>query len=229
MKYLEYKEKVGKLLKKNDKLWKQTHIMFIPIDFKMIKEIGLFWEIYMLRNRIIHFTKARYDKSKAECIRFQDFSSKAKMIIIDSNENICIKSTLIDINKSNYIQEIIRKCINDKGKNPFELLFPNTSAKGYSKNTPFLSAITNDIWFDYIFSGVSLIERIQNVLDKINNLFFEKILSKCDDITNILSKKTCILRENVKMEYSVQDVFDCDVNFKTSWVLKEWLKILKKR
>lgn len=45
MKYLEYKEKVGKLLKKNDKLWKQTHIMFIPIDFKMIKEIPVEMDI----------------------------------------------------------------------------------------------------------------------------------------------------------------------------------------
>lgn len=316
MKYFEYKEKVEKLLKENDKLWKQTHIMFIPISFRMMKEIpigreirvrydikevweefvykenkviffikkhlecminsleyyeqnikedisfpidenmeqafyyfdsfiaffstllegeqreilykylnknkiddffptrkeiGLFWEIYMLRNRIIHFTKGRYNDDKAECVRFQDFSSKAKMIIIDSNENIRIESTLIDINKSNYIQEIIKKCINDKKNNPFELLFPNTSAKGYGKNKPFLSVITNDIWFDYIFSGVSLIERIQTVLDNINNLFFEKILSGFDDITNILSTKTCVFREKEKIEYSVQDVFDCDV------------------
>lgn len=315
MKYYEYKEKVNKLLNKNDKLWKQTHIMFIPISFKMMKEtpigkeirvrydinevwdefvykenkilffirkhfecmisslehyehimkenvsfpidenieqafyyfdsfiaffstllegeqreilcryldknkidnffpkrneIGLFWEIYMLRNRIIHFTKARYDADKTECVRFQDFSSKARMVVIDSNENIHIESTLIDINKSNYIQKIIKKCINDKNSNPFELLFPNISAKGYGKNKPFLSSIVNDIWFDYIISGVSLIERIQNVLNSINNLFFEKILSGCNDITNILSSKTCIFMEKDKIEYSVQDVFDCN-------------------
>jgi len=316
MKYYEYKEKVIEMLRKNNKLWKQTHIMFIPINYKRMKEvaigeevrvrydidnvwdefvykenkvlffvrkyfeymlsgldpmetmmknsisfpineiieqalyyfdsfitafstilegeqrellcrylnknkinnffptrneIGLFWEIYMLRNRIIHFTKGRYSDNKTECNRFEDFSSKVRMVIIDELENIHLTSTLIDINKSSYIQQIIKKCINDKDIKPFDVLFPNISAKGHGKNKPFLSVITNDIWFDHINSAIFLIERIQEILDKINHLFFEELLFNCNDIENIFRTKTCIYIENDKFEYSVQDVFDSEL------------------
>ena len=60
-------------------------------------EIGLYWQINILRNRVLHFTGRRYDYSDSSCCCYENFSSEIKMIRIDSKGNINIPSTLIDI------------------------------------------------------------------------------------------------------------------------------------
>lgn len=101
----------------------------------------------MLRNRILHFTGKRYSYDNKYCSCYQDFSSQIKIIRIDEKGNINIPSTLLDIYKDENIKRAIDIAIKNKRLNPFELLFPNKSAKGYSKKKPFILHISNDIFF----------------------------------------------------------------------------------
>jgi hypothetical protein len=178
--------------------------------FPSRNELGLFWEIFMLRNRILHFTEARFDYSKKECIRYQDFSSKFNMVNIDKNENMHMYSTLIDINKSTYVKQIINKCIKDKDRrdNPFDLLFPNVKAKGYGKKAPFLSAITNDIWFDHVDSSIILISKIQDFFQELNKCFLDSFLIDCHEKDTVLSCKTGIYLDGECETFSIKEVFD---------------------
>ena len=138
-------------------------------------EFGLWWEVYMLRNRIVHYTENRYLPGAKMCSCYCSFSSKCNGIKIDENGDININSTLIDIYKNSYIKEKIEDSIKTD-KNPFDLLFPNKSAKGKNKKYPIVNFISNDIWFDYASSGMRLLNEIYDFLNAINNMFFYYIL-----------------------------------------------------
>ena len=92
----------------------------------------------MLRNRIIHFTKGKYDNLSRECIRYIDFSSNVRMIYINGDGEIEARCTLIDINKCEQARKAISLAIQDRTINPFDYLFPNESPKGYGKKNPFI-------------------------------------------------------------------------------------------
>ena len=170
-------------------------------------EVGLFWQIYMLRNRIIHFTSGKYANTSNECIRYQEFSSNVKMLNINNEGKINANCTLIDINKCEQARNAVSIAIKNKQINPFDLLFPYESAKGYGKKKPFISHIGNDIFFDHIDSGVKLIKDIHRVLNNLNNLFLEKFLDGDVNIETTLNSKTEILFNNEKLSYSLYDVF----------------------
>ena len=170
------------------------------------KSIDLFWQVYMLRNRIIHFTEARYDNTEKECKRFYDFSSKITNIYIDNNGEIHIKSTLIDVNKNDEIQKAVKQSIKDNS-NPFDILFPNKKAKGYGKKNPFISYITNDIFFDYVDSSVDLINQIHSMLHSINLLFLECFMHKDNNKNETIKSRTRIVYNNKEIDYSIQEVF----------------------
>ena len=97
----------------------QKHLLNNYLDSNIINNIfpnrntiGLYWQIYMLRNRIVHFTSARYDNTTKECIRYYDFSSKIQFINIDNLNEIHVNSTLIDINKCEQARKAILIAIN---------------------------------------------------------------------------------------------------------------------
>ena len=83
----------------------------------------------MLRNRIVHFTNARYDNTTKKCIRYYGFSSKIQSININNLNELHVNSTLIDINKCEQARDAVRIAINSRDINPFDLLFSNKSAK----------------------------------------------------------------------------------------------------
>lgn len=168
---------------------------------------GLYWQIYMIRNRILHFTKKRYSYERKECFCYENFSSKIKTIQTDDNGNINIFSTLIDIYSDENIKKAINTAIKDRTKKPFELLFPNTSAKGYSKKKPYTLHITNNIFFNYATSALDLIEEIEKVFDKTNTLFVNYLTQYYTDIEELKQSKTKININGSFMEYSISDVF----------------------
>ena len=169
---------------------------------------GLFWEIYMLRNRVAHFTNGRYSESSNLCERYLDFSSKIFTINVDKEGDISANCTLIDINKCEAAQQAIRIAIKDKDKNPFDLLFPNIKPKGHGKKKPFILAITNDVFFNHIDSGLLLVKNIHIVLNNINELFLNKFIEDDPDVAN--TKATCAKGYfyGKEITYSINDVFD---------------------
>ena len=169
--------------------------------------IGLYWQIYMLRNRIVHFNNGRYDNTTKECIRYHGFSSKIQFINIDNFNEIHVNSTLIDINKCGQAQNAVRKAIENRKDNPFNLLFPNRSAKGYGKKKPFINYISNDIYFDYIDSGIKLIEDIHDLLKRLNKLFLDMFILGDTESEKNLNLKTIITFNDKKIEYSVYEAF----------------------
>lgn len=169
--------------------------------------IGLYWQIYMLRNRIVHFTNARYDNTTKECIRYYSFSSKIQSININHLNEIHVNSTLIDINKCEQARNAVRIAIKSRDINPFDLLFTNKSAKGYGKKNPFINYISNDIYFDYIDSGTKLIEDIHNLLKILNKLFLDTFMLGDTECEKILNSKTIIIFDDKEIEYSIYDAF----------------------
>lgn len=69
------------------------------------KEIGLYWQLNILRNRIIHHTGGRFINGE-ECQRFLDFSSMVQMIRV-THGNISLGCTQIDVCKED-VKEVLR-------------------------------------------------------------------------------------------------------------------------
>ncbi|MBE5820300.1 MAG: hypothetical protein E7310_05775 [Clostridiales bacterium] len=169
--------------------------------------ISLYWQVYMLRNRIAHFTSNRYDNTNKECIQYYGFSSKIQSISINDVGEIHANSTLIDMYKCEQAQEVVKLAIDNKGINPFDLLFPNKSPKGYGKKSPFINFINSDIYFDYIDSGIKLIKDIHNLLGTINKLFLDAFMVGDIKPEETLNSRTVIVFYDKEIEYSIYDVF----------------------
>lgn len=176
--------------------------------FPTRNKIGLYWQINMLRNRILHFTGRRYEYTNKYCCCYENFSSEIKMIRVDKNGNISIPSTLIDIYSDKNIENAINKSIKDGTTNTFDNLFPNKTPKGYSKKKPFVYHISNNIFFDYTHSLVKLLNEIEDFFDKINNVFIKELSLCYDDIDELNQSKTIFIFEGKELTYSVEDVFN---------------------
>lgn len=170
---------------------------------------GLWWEIYMLRNRIVHYTETRYTPNKEVCYCFNSFSSKCNVINIDENNNINLNSNLIDIYKDKNIKELIEKTI-VSNENPFDLLFPNKSAKGKGKKRPMVTFIDKDIWFDYATSGVRLLNEINDFLTSINNLFFFYIYDQIKDKKKIVDLNIVDFINVKEAAVSIKELFNIE-------------------
>ncbi len=168
------------------------------------QKFGLWWQIYMLRNRVLHYTEARYDNNKDCCSRYMDFSSRI-LTIIKKDGIFKIPSTLIDINKDANLEKAINFAINNRSVNPFDLLFPNKSASGKDKKNPNVLYIGNDIYFDYATSGVKLINDIHDLLNKINYEFIRKFAEDYDNIEKLLESEILLTSEGDA--FSVRSVF----------------------
>lgn len=176
--------------------------------FPTRNKIGLYWQINMLRNRILHYTSRRYEYANKHCSCYENFSSEIKIINIDKNGNISIPSTLIDIYSDKTIEGAINKSIKDGTTNPFDNLFPNKRPKGYSKKKPFVYHISNNIFFDYTDSLLSLLNEIEDFFDKNNNVFIKELSSYYNDIDELNKCKTTLIFEEKEILYSVGDVFN---------------------
>ena len=71
----------------------------------------------------------------------------------------------------------------------------------------FINYISNDIYFDYIDSGIKLIENIHNLLKILNKLFLDSFMPRDTESEKILNSKTSIVFYDKKIEYSVYDAF----------------------
>lgn len=167
-------------------------------------EFGIWWQIYMLRNRILHTTETRYDGSADKCSMYMEFSSKILMVQIKDNK-ISLVSTLIDIYKDVNIKKAIDISIKNRDYNLFDLLFPHKSAKGKGKSKPMVLYISNDIYFDYVISATNLIDEVLKIIELINQEFlteFSKYYSIKDEMYKI---KTCY--DKIDNIYTISDVF----------------------
>lgn len=63
-------------------------------------------------------------------------------------------------------------------------------------------------FFDYSTSAIILLNEIENVFDKINNLFLEKLKEYYDDQDILKKSKTSISVNDIEETYSVEDVFE---------------------
>lgn len=189
----------------------QKQILSKYLNAKAIEKIypsrnqfGIWWQIYMLRNRILHTTETRYDRNTNKCSRYMEFSSKILMVQIKDNE-ISLLSTLIDIYKDENIKKAIDISIKNRDYNPFDLLFPHKSAKGKGKSEPTVLYISNDIYFDYIISGTKLIDEVLKILELINQEFLIEFSNYYSDKEKLYEIKTCY--GNFDDTYTINDVF----------------------
>lgn len=171
-------------------------------------QFGLWWEIYMLRNRLVHFTETRYSEQSKMCSCFETFSSKCNMIRIDEYNNIIFDSTLIDIYKSKYIKSKIEEVILSKGRiNPFDLIFSLKSPKGYGKKEPAILHISDDIYFDYASSGVRLLNEISNFLNNVNGIFFTHLYSLLKNKDKITNNSIALFVEGKELTMQISELF----------------------
>ena len=169
-------------------------------------EVGLYWQVYNLRNRIIHFTSGRYAEGYELCERYEQFFSKSNMIEVKNN-NIHIKTSLIDLYKCKALQAKVIEVIKTGEGNPFDKLFPNQTAKGYGKNKPYMMHIGNDIWFDHFEGGIELVNNIHYFFNKMNYLFLNEFLLVDNKKEETMNEKTIIYLKGKEIEYSLKDVF----------------------
>lgn len=199
---------------------KQKDILQKYLKTKNIEQIypnrnkfGLWWQIYILRNRILHTTEERFDGNKEMCSRYIEFSPKIR-IAGTKEKKITFMSTLLDIYKDEKMKREIEKSIINHD-NPFDNLFKYKSAKGKGKNNPRVLYIGNDIYFDYATSGVKLIDEVLNFLSLINHEFLIEFSKYYKDKQEISKIKTSM---NIDDDlYTVSDVFD---NLMISDILK---------
>lgn len=121
--------------------------------FKRNDVDGLFWEINLLRNRFAHSTQGFYSTNSEYAQRFMALSSKIFTIKVKQNK-IKLLTTLINLEKNDFIKDIIqnviidKKCGEEKSKLPLiELLF-SSKPSGKGKNKPQMAFIANLEYFD---------------------------------------------------------------------------------
>lgn len=189
----------------------QKAILLKYLNSKNIEKIypnrnkfGLWWQIYMLRNRILHTTEERFDGNKEICSRYIEFSPKLRIVAIKENK-ISFLSTLLDIYKDENVKKEIEKSIKNHD-NPFDNLFNYKSAKGKGKKNPRVLYIDNDIYFDYVISGCKLIDEVLDLFNLINQVFLEEFSKYYNDKNEICKIKTSMNSSDDL--YEISDVFD---------------------
>lgn len=173
-------------------------------------DLRLYWRINLLRNRIAHSSIEKYNYNDKTCSKYMDFSSEPIFISSGSDFHISMKCSLIDSEQDHRIgmmiqEEIIDK--NDRTTNVFDLLFPNSSAKGYNKNKPNVLYF-GDISYDYFNSSISLVYDILIFIDNINNFYVNEILHKSMNKTSILNGQFVLDTETEGIKLT--DIFKID-------------------
>lgn len=194
-------------LEQRDELLKYFNKNKLLSFFPDKNEIGFWWEVYMLRNRIHHHTSKRYSSNNTSCQCYMPFNSRVNCVQLDKDNNITLETTLLDIYKVENIEKAIKVSLKTR-KNPFDILFPYTSAKGKNKRNPSMLYISNDIHFDYATSGIRFMKELFSFIKKINNLFYEELLSRSKDKESLKEIETLMYIEGQEFKYKVNDVFN---------------------
>lgn len=176
---------------------------------------GLWWEVYMLRNRVVHYTKNRYVPKKEKCACYETFSSRCNIIRIDKNGNIFFNTTLIDIYKDKYIENKIKESIaSEDNTNPFELLFPQKSATGHNKKRPSVVSISDDINFDYASSGIRLLNEVNTFLNEINNMFFKYLYNQLKGKKDLINNSIALFIDGKEKIMSIKELYNTVIDDK---------------
>ena len=168
------------------------------------EEIGLYWQLNLLRNRIIHHTGGRFMNTK-ECNRFLDFSSMVSIIRV-VHGSLLLVCTQIDACKE-AVKEVLPAAI-QTGENVFDVLFPTKSGKGHGKTHPIMIMPNKDIYFDHADTGVNMISKIQDFVSKLNQAFFEEFCWKSGQKEYFLNLCVGFGYNDDHYQYQVKDVLN---------------------
>jgi len=186
-----------------------TYLKKTPIAqyYPKKQEIGLYWQLNLLRNRIIHHTGGRYDNGEI-CRRFFDFSSRINGIRLNNN-NIQLECTQIDVYRSPEVQrEIVRVLSTGDESNVFDCLFPDKAGKGRGKKNPDMLYPGVVLYFEHASSGVRFISEIQQFILKMNEAFFVEFAHKIKNKTSILELSTMHYENGAEVKCQVKELFD---------------------
>lgn len=170
------------------------------------KEIGLYWQLNILRNRIIHHTGGRF-KNDGECKRFLDFSSMVQIIRVVHGK-IFLDCTQIDVCKED-VKNVLLIAIRSEN-NVFDELFPYKSGKGHEKKHPTMVVPNKDIYFDHTDAGIKIISQIQDFVCKLNQAFFDEFCYKSGQAGFFSNLCVGLNHSSESDQYQVKDVFECD-------------------
>lgn len=171
------------------------------------KDIGLYWQLNILRNRIIHHTGGRFANNKEECQRFLDFSSMIQIIRV-THGNVFLGSTQIDACNED-IKRVLSIAIKS-GENVFDVLFPNKSGKGPGKKHPTMVVPSKDIYFDHANAGINMISQIQDFVCKLNQAFFDEFCYKSKQTEKLLNLCVGLNHCGQSYQYQIKDIFECN-------------------
>ena len=171
------------------------------------EEIGLYWQLNLLRNRIVHHTGGRFDNGEI-CQRFSDFSSRINGIRLKNN-HIQLECTQIDVYRSTEVQkEIIRILLTGDDSNVFDCLFPDKSGKGRGKKNPGILHPGVVLYFDHASSGVRFISEIQQFLLNMNDAFFVEFVHKIKNKASIPELGMVYFENGAEVKCQVKELFD---------------------
>ena len=177
------------------------------------KDISLFWELNIIRNRIVHPTLSRYNTKNNECRQFVYFSTFPNNLSINNGE-LSMKCRIPDMYSSEEVKYAIRKtielnesCSNAKKTNVFDILFPETSATGKNRKNPTLIVYDDKINYDHIYSSIRLINDTLEFIDNIINLFFEEQIKKINN-DEIIKDTYVVVIHNVEYKLKIDDIFN---------------------
>ena len=171
------------------------------------KEIGLYWQLNLLRNRIVHHTGGRFDNGEV-CSRFFDFSSRINGIR-EKNGHITMECTQIDVYRSKVVQmEILNIILTESRDNLFDRLFPDKKGKGHGKHSPVMIQPGVTLYFDHIDSGTRLIQEIQRFLTNMNLAFLREFIVAIKDKTKVEQLRVLESLDDLQSGYQLKDVFD---------------------
>lgn len=173
------------------------------------REIGLFWQLNLLRNRIIHHTGGRYE-NKEVCQRYFDFSSHVRMMkVVDGH--FYLECTQIDIHTSETVRRTIMRAIENNDRiNIFNELFPERKAKGKNKKAPVMIIPNERIYFDHVYGGQWVAGAVQDFLYKIIQAIFKELCGVIKEKSMIPEMKICFIENGEQYQMAVKDLFACE-------------------
>lgn len=145
---------------------------------------GLFWKINLLRNRFAHSTPGYYSDESNEAQRYMSISSRVFNIEI-KDEKLYLKTSLINLDKNEYVRKIIQDVKIDKKfgkknaqKKIMDLIFSKGTKDNNVKNHN-MAFISNlgffDLNEDFIILSLQMFNYIETQLHIIKNEFEENI------------------------------------------------------
>lgn len=173
------------------------------------KEIGLYWQLNLLRNRIVHHTGGRYIDSETSQ-RYFDFSSHVRMIRV-VNGHLYLQCTQIDIHTSLTVREAIQRRIdgNERG-NIFNELFPKGKAEGNGESAPVMIMPSEQIYFDHVYGGQWVAGTVQDFIYKMIQAFFSEFCGVIEDKNSIPELGICVEDNGAHIQVKVKDIFAND-------------------